>query len=419
MNELLNMENETINLYNKAMVELQDVFKNVDEIEEYNTIKVLNAFWNAHINESHFNSTTGYGYGDIGRDAIEEVYKSIFHTESALVRTQFISGSHTLSKTLFGLLRPGDLLLSITGTPYDTLHKVIGIEDSPSSLKSFGVKYSEIDLVDNDFDYDSIEIFLKNNKVKVIEIQRSRGYSKRESISIQKCEKVIKLIKSIDEDICIMVDNCYCELVSELEPSDVGADVVVGSLIKNLGAGIAPNGGYVVGKKKYLDLIADSLTLPGEGAEVGPTLGANKPFLQGLFFAPSVVASALKTAILASYMLEQLGYQVSPSYKDERADIVQTIIFGNPDDVVSYCEGIQSGSPIDSYVKPIPVDMPGYKDQVIMASGAFTQGSSIDLSCDAPMREPYIAYQQGGLTFTSARIGVLKAINEIIKRRNK
>lgn len=419
MNDFLDLEKETIDLYNTAMGELQQVFERVDKIEEYNTGKVLNAFWNAHINESHFNGTTGYGYGDLGRDAIEEVYKKIFHVESALVRTQFISGSHTLSKTLFGLLRPGDLLLSITGRPYDTLHKVIGIEDSPSSLKSFGIRYSEIDLVDNDFDYDGIEKFLRSNTVKVIEIQRSRGYSKRESISIQKCEKVIKLIKSIDEDICVMVDNCYCELVNELEPSDVGADVVVGSLIKNLGAGIAPNGGYVVGRKKYIELVAESLTLPGEGADVGPTLGVNKQFLQGLFFAPSVVSSALKTAILTSYLLEKLGYQVSPSYKDERADIVQTIIFGNPDDVVSYCEGIQCGSPIDSYVKPIPVDMPGYKDQVIMASGAFTQGSSIDLSCDAPMRKPYIAYQQGGLTFVSAKIGVLKAINEIIKRRNK
>ena len=417
MNNFLNLEKETIDLYNEAMEHLKDVFRNVDEIEEYNTSKVLNAFWVSKISEAHFNSTTGYGYGDIGRDAIESVYKTIFNTESALVRTQFISGSHTLAKTLFGLLRPGDLLLSISGTPYDTLHKVIGIESSPSSLMSFGINYAEIDLKDNDFDYDSIEEFIKNNKVKVVEIQRSRGYSTRESLTISKCEKVIKLIKSIDESICIMVDNCYCELVNTLEPTDVGADIVVGSLIKNLGAGIAPNGGYVVGKKKYVDLVAESLTLPGEGKEVGPTLGANKYFLQGIFFAPSVVASALKTSILASYMLERLGYKVSPRYSDERADIVETIEFGNEADVISYCEGIQSGSPIDSFVIPIPVETPGYKDKVIMASGSFNQGSSIDLSCDAPMRPPYIAYEQGGLTFASARIGVLKAINEIIKRR--
>ena len=418
MNDFLNLEKETIDLYNEAMEQLKEVFHRVDKIEEYNTSKVLNAFWTSKISENHFNSTTGYGYGDIGRDAIESVYKTIFNTESALVRTQFISGSHTLAKTLFGLLRPGDLLLSISGTPYDTLHKVIGIENSPSSLKSFGIKYAEIDLKDNDFDYEQIEDFIKNNKVKVIEIQRSRGYSTRESITIEKCEKVIKLIKSIDDNICVMVDNCYCELVNTLEPTDVGADVVVGSLIKNLGAGLAPNGGYVVGKKVYIDLIAESLTLPGEGADVGPSLGANKPFLQGLFFAPTVVASALKTSILASYMLEKLGYKVNPRYNDERADIVETIEFGNELDVISYCKGIQSGSPIDSFVSPIPVETPGYKDKVIMASGSFTQGSSIDLSCDAPIREPYIAYEQGGLTFTSGRIGILKAINEIIKRRN-
>ena len=418
MNDFLNLEKETIDLYNEAMEQLKEVFHRVDKIEEYNTSKVLNAFWTSKISENHFNSTTGYGYGDIGRDAIESVYKTIFNTESALVRTQFISGSHTLAKTLFGLLRPGDLLLSISGTPYDTLHKVIGIENSSSSLKSFGIKYAEIDLKDNDFDYEQIENFIKNNKVKVIEIQRSRGYSTRESITIEKCEKVIKLIKSIDDNICVMVDNCYCELVNTLEPTDVGADVVVGSLIKNLGAGLAPNGGYVVGKKVYIDLIAESLTLPGEGSDVGPSLGANKPFLQGLFFAPTVVASALKTSILASYMLEKLGYKVNPRYNDERADIVETIEFGNESDVISYCKGIQSGSPIDSFVSPIPVETPGYKDKVIMASGSFTQGSSIDLSCDAPIREPYIAYEQGGLTFTSGRIGILKAINEIIKRRN-
>ena len=418
MNDFLNLEKETIDLYNEAMEQLKEVFHRVDKIEEYNTSKVLNAFWTSKISENHFNSTTGYGYGDIGRDAIESVYKTIFNTESALVRTQFISGSHTLAKTFFGLLRPGDLLLSISGTPYDTLHKVIGIENSPSSLKSFGIKYAEIDLKDNDFDYEQIENFIKNNKVKVIEIQRSRGYSTRESITIEKCEKVIKLIKSIDDNICVMVDNCYCELVSTKEPTDVGADVVVGSLIKNLGAGLAPNGGYVVGKKVYIDLIAESLTLPGEVSDVGPSLGANKPFLQGLFFAPTVVASALKTSILASYMLEKLGYKVNPRYNDERADIVETIEFGNELDVISYCKGIQSGSPIDSFVSPIPVETPGYKDKVIMASGSFTQGSSIDLSCDAPIREPYIAYEQGGLTFTSGRIGILKAINEIIKRRN-
>ena len=419
MKEYINLEPETWELYEKILPDLQNVFAKIEEICELNTAKVLQAFWLNHVSEAHFSQTTGYGYDDIGRDTIEKVYATIFKTEDALVRTQFVSGSHALAKTLFGLLRPNDLLLSISGTPYDTLHEVIGIEENPSSLKSFGISYAEIPLKNDDFDDEKILEFIRNHQVKLIEIQRSRGYSSRKSLSIQKCERIIKKIKEVDSNILIMVDNCYCEFVSDKEPCEIGADVVVGSLIKNLGGGLAPNGGYVVGKKELIKLVAESLTLPGEGKEVGPSLGINRQFLEGLFLAPQVVSSALKTSILASALLKELGYIVDPEPLENRVDIVQTIAFGNPADLISYCEGIQSGSPIDSFVKPIPVDMPGYKDPVIMAAGAFIQGSSIELSCDGPLREPYMAYQQGGITYGSGKIGVLKAINEIIKKRKE
>ncbi len=419
MKDFLELNNKTWELYEKAKKELKETFESIDEITEYNSAKVLNAFMKSRISETHFNSTTGYGYNDLGREAIEEVYATIFKAESALVRNQFISGSHALAKTLFGLLRPHDTLLSITGLPYDTLHEVIGIEENPSSLKSFGVQYAQIDLIENDFDYEKIEEYILNHPVKVIEIQRSRGYSTRKSLSIDKCEKVIHFIKERKPEIIIMVDNCYCEFVTKKEPIEIGADIVVGSLIKNLGGGITPNGGYVVGKKEYVELVAEALTLPGEGSEVGPTLGANRLFLQGIFFAPSVVSGALKTSILASYLLKELGYSVDPLPKEERVDIVETIQFGNSMDFISYCEGIQEGSPIDSFAKPIPTDMPGYTDKVIMAAGAFTQGSSIELSCDGPLREPYYAYQQGGLTYDTGKIGVLKAVNKIIERKEE
>ena len=417
MKEYIELEQETWDLYEKVLPILKEQFSKIDEICESNTAKVLHAFWENHVSESHFASTTGYGYDDLGRDTIEKVYSTVFETEDALVRNQFISGSHALTKTFFGLLRPGDLLLSISGRPYDTLHEVIGIEENSSSLKSFGVNYAEIDLKDNDFDEEKILKFLKQHQVKVVEIQRSRGYSSRKSLSLEKCEKIIKKIKEISPNTIVMIDNCYCEFVSTKEPTQVGADIVVGSLIKNLGGGLAPNGGYVVGKKELIKLVAEALTLPGEGKEVGPSLGVNRQFLQGIFLAPQVVSSALKTSILASALLKELGYTVDPEPLEERVDIVQTIAFGNPADLISYCEGIQSGSPIDSYVKPIPIDMPGYKDEVIMAAGAFIQGSSIELSCDGPLREPYLAYQQGGLTYESGMIGVLKAVNEVIKKR--
>ena len=394
---------------------LKEEFKKIDEMCDMNSLKVLSAFNKNNISEAHFGSTTGYGYDDLGRDAIERVFAEVLGAEDALVRSQFISGSHALCVALFAYLRPGDIMLSITGTPYDTLHEVIGIKENKSSLKSFGVKYDEIDLVNNDFDYAKIKEYLTNNKVKLIEIQRSKGYSTRKSITIDKVKKVIEEIRKVDKEVIIMVDNCYCEFVEDKSPLEAGADVIVGSLIKNLGGGIAPNGAYIAGKKNLVDLAGERLTLPGEGREVGPTLGINRYLLQGLFFAPSVVASALKTAILTSKVLECLGYEVEPKYNEKRADIVQNIIFGNEKDLVKYCAGIQSSSPIDSFSKPLPWDMPGYEDKVVMAAGSFTQGSSIELSCDGPVRSPFIAYQQGSLTYSYGKIAVMKAVETLLK----
>ena len=395
--------------------ELTDEFKKIDDNKFFFSEQVLNSFKKNNLSENAFNSTTGYGYNDLGREIIEKVYADIFKSESAVVRSQFISGSHALNVTFFSLLRPGDLLLSISGCPYDTLHEVIGIKENPSSLASFNISYDEIDLVNDDFDYEAIESFLKNTKVKVIEIQRSKGYSTRKSLSIEKLEKVIKLIKSIDKDIIVMVDNCYCEFVERKTPIEVGADVALGSLIKNLGGGIAPNGAYVVGRSDLINLVGERLTLPGEGLEVGPTLGINKQILEGLFFAPSVVASSLKTAVLTSKVMESLGYDVEPKYNDHRCDIVQNIIFRDREKLIKYVQGVQYGSPIDANVTAIPWDMPGYDDQVIMASGSFTQGSSIEFSCDAPIREPYIAYQQGGLTYEYGKLGLISAIENLEK----
>lgn len=407
------INNELIELSNKVEKKISEQIKKIDEDCMYNSMKVLKAFQDANISDVHFNSTTGYGYSDIGRDAIEKVFAQVLGAEDSLVRSQFISGTHALTVTLFGLLRPGDTLLSITGKPYDTLDEIIGIAENKSSLKAFGIKYEQIDLKGNDFDFDAIKEKLENEKIKVIEIQRSKGYSTRESLTIEKLEKVIKLIKNINNEVIIMVDNCYCEFVERITPIEIGADIIVGSLIKNLGGGIAPNGAYVAGRKELVELIAERLTAPGQGKEVGPTLGINKSILQGLYMAPSVVASSLKTAVYASCMLEELGYKVSPRYNEKRADIVQNIEFGNPEDLIKYCQGIQKGSAIDSNSVPEPWDMPGYTDQVIMASGSFTQGSSIEISCDGPIRAPYIAYMQGSLTYEYGKIAVLIAVNNI------
>ena len=409
------MNKEIVDLVNECENELKEQFKKIDDICEYNSLKVINAFWNNKVSEAHFSSTTGYGYSDIGRDVIEKIFAEVLGAEDALVRNQFVSGSHALSVALFSYLRPNDTMLSITGLPYDTLHEVIGIVPNNSSLSSFGVKYEQIDLIDDDFDYKKIEERLKLSTVKLIEIQRSKGYSTRKSISNEKIKKVVDLIRKIDKDVIIMVDNCYCEFVDKVSPLDMGADIIVGSLIKNLGAGIAPNGAYIAGKKELVDLAGERLTLPGEGREVGPTLGINKQILQGIYMAPSTVSSALKTAVLASKVLEKLGYYVEPKYNDERVDIVQNIEFKDPNKLIKFCQGIQMSSPVDSFAIPEPWDMPGYVDRVIMAAGTFTQGSSIELSCDGPIREPYIAYMQGSLTYEYGKIAIIKAISNLTK----
>ena len=390
--------------------EISKQVKKIDERCMRNSIRVLDAFQKNRIADVHFNSTSGYGYDDIGRDAIEKVFADVFHTEDALVINQFISGTHAITVALFANLRPGDTLLSISGKPYDTLDSIIGFNDNPSSLKSYNVNYEQIDLIDDDFDIAKIKERLAQNDVKMIEIQRSRGYATRRSLTMDKIKRAIEAVREVNKDVIIMVDNCYGEFVDDIEPVDVGADFMVGSLIKNMGGGLAPNGAYIVGKKKYIELCAERLTAPGQGKEVGPSLGINKNFLQGIYMAPSVVASSLKTAVFASRLLEKLGYDVVPRFDEKRSDIVQTIIFRDENKLIKYVQGIQRGCAIDSESIPMPWDMPGYTDKVIMASGSFTQGSSIELSCDAPIRDPYIAFQQGGLTYEYGKIGVIRAV---------
>jgi cystathionine beta-lyase family protein involved in aluminum resistance len=401
-------------LVNKAEELCSNEFKKIDDITYINSKKIIEAFHEENISENAFNSTTGYGYNDSGRDSIEALFARIFKADDALVRTQLISGTHALTVTLFALLRPNDVLLSISGKPYDTLDEVIGIKDNASSLKSYDIRYDQIDLIDNDFNYDAIKKYLISNRVKVIEIQRSIGYSTRNSIDINKIEKVCRFIKNIDSNVIIMVDNCYCELVSTKEPIEVGADICVGSLIKNLGAGIANTGAYIVGRKDLIGLCAERLTAPGEGKEIGPSLGNNRSFLEGLYMAPNAVKSALKTAILLSKVLESLNIVVEPKYNEERVDIVEKVIFNDPDKLVKFVQSIQASSAIDSGVLAMPWDMPGYDDQVIMASGSFTQGSSIELSCDGPMRAPYIAYFQGSLTYEYGKIAIINAVKKIL-----
>lgn len=394
---------------------MDDIFKKIDEVCLENSKKVLNAFWKENLSESDFNSTTGYGYGDVGRDKIERIYSDIFKSEASLVRNQFISGTHAISTCLFALLRPGDILLSITGKPYDTLDSIIGFNDNKSSLKSFGIGYRQVDLIDSNFDYDKIRKSLESEKIKVVEIQRSIGYSNRNTISIESLEKVIKFIRSIDKDVIIMVDNCYCEFVGVREPIEVGADICVGSLIKNLGAGISENGAYITGRKDLIYLCSERLNMPEEAWNVGPSLNANKMFLKGLYFAPSVVASALKTNVYAAYKLEKMGINVSPKYNEDKSDIVLKVIFNDKDKLIKFVSLIQKNSAVDASVYPIPSKMPGYDDEIIMASGSFTQGSSIELSCDGPIRSPYIAYLQGSLTYEYGKIAIDNIINELSK----
>ena len=391
----------------------QELFLKLDNIGFLNSKKVLDAFKKYQVSENDLAGTNGYGYNDTGRDKIEKVFAEVLKAEDALVRPQLISGTHALTVTLFALLRPKDLLLSINGKPYDTLDEVIGIKDNPSSLKSYDIKYDSIDLINNDFNYEKIEKYLKENKVKVIEIQRSVGYANRDTISLEKIAKISKLIKSINKDIIIMVDNCYCEFVNTEEPLEYGADIIVGSLIKNLGAGIASTGAYIAGRSDLIKLCSERLTAPGEGKEIGPSLDNNRFFLQGLYMAPSAVVASLKTGILASYLLEYFGYEVHPKYNQKRNDIVTRIIFNDEKKLIKFIQEIQANSAIDSNVLPIPVATPGYDDPIIMASGSFTQGSSIEISCDGPIRKPYIAYLQGGITYDYGKIAITNAISKI------
>ena len=406
---------DILKLINESEKELLPLFNEIDKQEYLNSLNIINAFKEENISESDFGSTTGYGYNDIGRDKIERVFAKIFNAEDALVRTQIISGSHALTVSLFALLRPNDTLLYITGMPYDTLHEVIGIKENSSSLKAYNINYEQIDLINDDFDYEKIEDILSKKKIKIIAIQRSKGYSLRKSIDIIKIQKVIKFIKNIDKNIIIMIDNCYTEFVEDKTPNMVGADLTVGSLIKNLGGGIARNGGYIVGKKDLVHLASERLNLPGEAKAVGPSLGFNREILMGLYHAPVSVASSLKTAILTSKVMEKLGYEVEPRYGDKRCDIVQTIIFNDADKLIKYVGGIQRGSAVDNNAVIIPVDMPGYDDKIIMASGSFTQGSSIEISCDGPLRKPFVAYQQGSLSYAYGKIALINAIENLKK----
>lgn len=418
MNNLFDIDEKLLKLANEVELELTDIFKGFDNLCLKNSERILKAFQDNRVASSDFAEINGYGYYDAGRDKLEAIYAQIFGTEDALVRPQIMSGTHALALTFSGLLKYGDTLLSISGTPYDSLQAIIGIiGDSRNSLIANGVKYEEIALLNDDFDIPAIVEKLKQTKVKVIEIQRSRGYAHRQSLSIEKIERVIKAIREVDQDVIIMVDNCYGDLVEEKEPTHVGADVIVGSLMKNLGGGICKSGGYIVGKKDLIWDIAERFSAPGTGKDLGANFNENINYFKGLFLAPRAVCSSLKTMVFASRILEKLGFDVDPKYNEPRTDIIQTINLFTPENITNFHVGIQKGSPIDSFVTPVAAPMPGYPHDEIMASGTFTQGATIELSCDGPMVEPYTAYMQGGLTYDYGKLGILIAINEIQKKK--
>ena len=395
---------------------LEDRFKDIDNIAEHNQIKVLKAMQEARLAEEHLNGTTGYGFNDSGREAVEEIYAKVFGTEEALVRQQITCGTHALYIALSANLRPGDEILSPVGKVYDTLEGVIGVRESKGSLAEFGITFRQVDLLpDGSFDYDSIKANI-NEKTKLIEIQRSKGYDVRPTLSVEQIGEVISFIKGIKPDVICMVDNCYGEFVETIEPSEVGADMVVGSLIKNPGGGLAPIGGYICGTKECIDNCAYRLTSPGLGKEVGASLGVTRNIAQGLFMAPTVTASALKGAIFAANIYEKLGFKTVPNATEDRYDIIQAVEFGKPELIQAFCEGIQAAAPVDSYVTPVPWDMPGYDSQVIMAAGAFVSGASIELSADAPMKEPYAVYFQGGLTYEHAKFGIMMSLQKIVEK---
>ena len=394
--------------------ELRERFAGIDAVAEYNQMKVIRGMQVNRVSDIHFAATTGYGYNDLGRDTLEDVYASVFHGESALVRPQLISGTHALHVALSGNLRPGDELLSPVGKPYDTLEEVIGIRDSVGSLKEYGVTYRQVDLLeDGSFDYEGIEKAL-NDRTKLVTIQRSKGYATRPTLSVARIGELIAFIKRRKPEVICMVDNCYGEFVEKMEPTDVGADMIVGSLIKNPGGGLAPIGGYIVGKRECVDKASYRLSAPGLGKEVGASLGINQQLYQGLFLSPTVVAGALKGAVFAANVYERLGFGVVPDGREPRHDIIQAITFGTPEGVIAFCKGIQAAAPVDSFVTPEPWDMPGYDSPVIMAAGAFVQGSSIELSADGPIKPPYAVYFQGGLTWYHAKLGILKSLQQLL-----
>jgi len=413
--EQLGISRSVLDFGTEIEKQLQERFRAIDETAEYNQMKVLKAMQEARVSDIHFAATTGYGYHDLGRDTLEEVFARVFHGESALVRPQLMSGTHALHVALSGNLRPGDELLSPVGKPYDTLEKVIGIRDSAGSLKEYGVSYQQVDLLaDGSFDYENIRKAI-HEKTKLVSIQRSRGYAARPTLSVARIGELIAFMKAIKPDIICMVDNCYGEFVERIEPTDVGADMIVGSLIKNPGGGLAPIGGYIVGRSDCIDRASYRLSAPGLGKEVGASLGLNQSFFQGLFLAPTVVAGALKGAVFAAGIYEKLGFAVMPDSKESRHDIIQAVTFGSPEGVIAFCQGIQAAAPVDSYVSPEPWDMPGYDAPVIMAAGAFIQGASIELSADGPIKPPYAVYFQGGLTWYHAKVGVLKSLAKLIE----
>lgn len=415
MTPFFNIDEKILNASDKALEKAKDQLKIIDEITEYNQQKVLSAFIKHDVSESHFASTTGYGYGDRGRETLDKIWADVFGAEDALVRHNFTCGTHTLATALFGVLRPGDKMLAVTGTPYDTIHSVIGLSgEGMGSLKDFGILYDEVKLKNGRLDYEAIEKAV-DDSVTMLYIQRSRGYELRPSLLISEIEKVVKLTKSKNPNVIVMVDNCYGEFVQKLEPCDVGADLTAGSLIKNAGGGMARTGGYIAGRKDLVEKCAYRLTTPGLGKEVGATLGMNRELYMGLFYAPHTVGEALKSAVYISALYSGFGFDTTPAYDAERGDIVQSLGLGNEERLVAFCKGVQSGSPIDSFLSPEPWDMPGYDSKVVMAAGAFTMGSSIELSADAPIREPYYAWIQGGLTFHSAKLCALLAAQKMLE----
>ena len=404
-----------------ALEKAKPVFEGIDQLTEYNQQKVLSAFIRNRVDETDFNTTTGYGYSDKGREKLDKLVADIFGTESAIIRAGALaSGTHTLAVCLYGILRPNDVMLCVTGTPYDTLHSTIGLGGKnmgDGTLADFGVHYQQVDLTENDeIDYDAIEECAKDKAVRMVYIQRSRGYSLRHTISIAEIEKVCEIVHRVNKRAIVMVDNCYGEFTEKLEPTEVGADLIAGSLIKNAGGGIAPSGGYIAGRKDLVELCGYRLTTPGLGTELGATLGQNRNIFMGLFNSPHVVGEALKTAIFAASLFTELGFKVTPEVNETRHDIIQAICLENSDNLIAFCQGLQKGAPVDSYVTPEPWDMPGYDSQVIMSAGAFTSGSSIELSADAPLREPFAVWMQGGLNFHSGKLGVMLAAEEMLKR---